>query len=177
VHTHIHPSDAALFHSPFIWLPLCLWIAGCAGLPANTEPLRVNLVGVRVVDMQLFEQRYALTIRVQNPNPQDFHVAGLDFGLSINGESFAEGVSNQRVAIPAYGEVVMEVQVSSSWFRLFDQIRALEENAGEDFKYRISGSVSLSDSWIRLPFEREGRIGISPSKPLHHIQPENNARE
>ncbi len=167
---------ASLFHSPFIWLPLCLWIAGCAGLPANTSALRVNLLSMRVVDMQLFEQRYALSIRIQNPNPQDFQVAGLDFSLSINGEFFADGVSNQSVVIPAYGEAVTEVQVSSSWFRLFNQIRALQENTGEDFTYRISGSVSLSESWIRLPFQREGRIGISLSKPSYRIPPKNNTR-
>ncbi len=167
---------AARFYSSVIWLPLCLGIAGCAGLPANTSALRVNLLSMRVVDMQLFEQRYALSIRVQNPNPQDFQVAGLDFSLSINGEFFADGVSNQGFAIPAYGEAVTEVQVSSSWFRLFNQIRALQENTGEDLTYRISGSVSLSESWIRLPFEREGRIDISPFKPSQRIPPTTNTK-
>lgn len=149
-----------LYTQPLFALLLTIFLSGCAGLPANTQPVRVNLVSMNVVDIQLFEQRYALTIRIQNPNPQPLKVAGLDFSLRINGEDFADGVSNRAVEIPAYGEATTEVEVSSSLFKLFEQFRALEERGGDGLNYRIKGSVGLDESWTRLPFEREGRIGM-----------------
>ena len=150
-------------------LLLVVLLNGCAGLPANTQPVRVNLVSMNVVDMQLFEQRYALTIRIKNPNPQPLKVAGLDFSLQINGEDFADGVSNRAVEIPAYGEATTEVQVSSSLFKLFEQFRALEERGGDRLNYRIKGSVGLDESWTRLPFEREGRISMDTDRKSQGI--------
>ena len=147
-------------------LPL-LFLAGCAGLPVNTEAPRVTLVDMQVTDMRLFEQRYALTLRVQNPNPFDLDVVGLDFRLSLNGESFADGVSNQPVRVPAYGEVVTEVEVSSSLLSIFEQFRRLSEGQAGALSYRIDGSVALGEGWMRLPFERAGTIGGPLRAPRH----------
>jgi LEA14-like dessication related protein len=140
---------------------LMLLLTGCASMPPGAVSPRVNLVGLQIVDVQLFEQRYALSIRIQNPNPQALSVAGLDFNVALNGKAFADGVSNQQVAIPAFGDSLLTVEVSSSVFRLVDQFRALERNNGQGLRYRISGSVSLQGSWTRLPFERQGVIGES----------------
>jgi len=137
-----------------------LILGGCAGLPVDAQPLRVTLVAVRPLDMQLLEQRYAASLRIKNPNPETLNVAGLDFKLEINGEDFADGVSNRAFGVPAFGEAVAEIEISSSLLRLIDQVRSLNERNGEGLHYRIEGSVSLRDGWLRLPFERTGRIGM-----------------
>jgi LEA14-like dessication related protein len=115
--------------------------------------------------MNLFEQRYGLTLRVQNPNPEELAVSGVDFRLSLNGETFADGVSNQSARIPAYGDALLEVDVSSSLLRVFDQIRALEQGASDGLRYRIEGTLAVGEGWSRLPFEREGVVRLSPPDP------------
>ncbi|MCB1876811.1 MAG: LEA type 2 family protein [Chromatiales bacterium] len=134
--------------------------AGCAALQAgNLESPRVRVVDLRVLDVKLLEQRYALTLRIQNPNNQGLDIAGLDFTLSINGEEFADGVSSQEITLPAYGEATMDVEVSSSLMRILDQIQALDQRREIGLSYRIEGHVGLESGWRRLPFSREGTLG------------------
>jgi hypothetical protein len=43
--------------------------SGCAAMQDSLEAPYVTLTDLRMLDMTLFEQRYGLKIRVQNPNP------------------------------------------------------------------------------------------------------------
>ena len=96
------------------WLVLLAVLSGCSTLPGKPEPPRVNLVGLQLVSMELFEQRYQVRLRVKNPNPYELPIQGVDFRLDINGQAFADGVSNRSVTVPAYGEQVIALEVSSN---------------------------------------------------------------
>ena len=52
------------------WLPAMLCtlaaLAGCAGFPGGMEPLSVTLADIRPTQIGLFEQEYAMKLRVQN---------------------------------------------------------------------------------------------------------------
>jgi LEA14-like dessication related protein len=117
-----------------------------------------------MIDAQLFEQRYALTLRIQNPNSFDLDVNGLSFEVELNGREFAHGVSNKGVLIPAYGESTLEVEVTSSLFNIVDQINALERRQGKSLEYRIHGKISTANHLLSLPFERKGEIGGANSR-------------
>lgn len=143
----------------FSWLLFLLfWLTGCATLTEPVESPRVTLANLQIIDAQLFEQRYALTLRIQNPNNFDLEVNGISFEVEINGREFAHGVSNKIGTIPAFGESTMDVDVTSSLFNLVDQINALEQRQGSDLEYRIFGKISTAGRLISIPFERKGRI-------------------
>ena len=147
------------------WITLMLvWLGGCATLGEPTEPPRVTLSNLKMIDAQLFEQRYALTLRIQNPNSFDLDVNGLSFEVELNGREFAHGVSNKGVLIPAYGESTLEVGVTSSLFNIVDQINALERRQGKSLEYRIHGKISTANHLLSLSFERKGEIGGANSR-------------
>ncbi|MCG8428587.1 MAG: LEA type 2 family protein [Chromatiales bacterium] len=147
-----------------IALLLIIWLSGCATLPQPTEPPRVTLSSLRIIDAQLFEQRYALTLRVQNPNSVDLNITGLSFTVELNGNGFAEGVSKQAANIPAFGEATIEVEVTSSLLQIFEQFKALNERQERPLEYRIHGKIGTAHSLLSLPFERKGEIAFS-SRP------------
>ena len=136
-------------------LYLFLLLSGCAGM-ATREPPRVNLVNLQVIDMQLFEQRYGVTLRIQNPGRQPLEIEGLSFDLELNGKSFAHGVSNRATVVPAFGEAVLDVEVVSSLFGIVDQLRDLEQD--RPLSYRLSGQLALAGSLISIPFEKKGEL-------------------
>jgi len=140
-----------------------LLLTGCAGLATREEPPRVNLVNLRIIDIQLFEQRYGLTLRIQNPDRNPLQIEGLSFKVELNGNAFAHGVSNQKVEVPAFGEAVMDLEMVSTLFNVVTQLRHLERQQGEPLSYRISGRLSLADSLLSIPFEQQGELGGTPS--------------
>lgn len=135
-----------------------LLLTGCAGLTTREAPPRVNLVNLRLIDMQLFEQRYGLTLRIQNPDRQPLAIEGLSFEVELNGKSFAHGVSNRATQIPAFGEAVLEVEVVSTLFGLVEQLRRLEQRQGQPLSYRIAGRISTAGSLLSIPFEQQGEL-------------------
>jgi LEA14-like dessication related protein len=144
-------------------LAVAALLAGCAGLQNLEKPPRVTLAGIQPVQVQLLEQRYVALLRIQNPNPVALPIEGLEYTLAINGSDFADGVSNQRVTVPAYGEKTLEVGVVSTIVTLFRQLEQLSRSDGR-LKYRIRGSLGLRDVGA-VPFEHEGEVDLRPPRP------------
>ncbi len=134
-------------------------IGGCAAMPSSLEAPHVSLTDLRPLDASLFEQRFALKIRVQNPNPVALPVTGMSFRLDINDVELGRGVSDRMVTVPAYGEAVLELNLVSNFVRIINQIRALESGKGQNLRYRLAGGISVADRLGKLPFDYRGEIG------------------
>ena len=139
-------------------------LGACASISSLDKKPRVSLVNLQPVQIQLLEQRYVATIRIQNPNSVALSVHGLDYAISINGSQFADGVSSQRVTIPAYGEKTMELGVTSTIVQLVDQLRRFNEIEGK-VKYGITGTLGIDGLGIGIDFQREGEIDLQFERP------------
>ncbi len=142
---------------------LSLLMTGCAGLEKREEAPRVNLVSLRVLDVQFFEQRYGLTLRVINPDRREISIEGISFEVELNGQAFAYGVSGDPVVIPGFGEQTLEVEVISTLFNVVEQLHNLEQRSGQPLEYRIHGRISVTGGLMSIPFEQQGSIGPAPS--------------
>ena len=114
--------------------------------------------------MTLLEQRYALQLRIINPNDADMPINGLSYTIEINQREFAYGVSRQAVTIPAYGEAVLEVEVVSSLLGMLRQLQSLQEDKPAVLDYRLSGKLGLANSPVRLPFEYSSELNWLPAE-------------
>ncbi len=135
-----------------------LLLGGCAYLPQKPESPRVSLIGLNPVSIELFEQRYQVRLRLKNPNDFELPVRGMDFRLDINGEAFADGVSNQTLTVPPFGEEVFELEVSSNLLQVFRQLQSLQQRGAPGLAYRITGSVAVGRYGQRLPFDYSGEF-------------------
>jgi len=143
-------------------------LGGCAALEALENPPRVSLVNIKPIQIQILEQRYLATLRIQNPNAAELTIDGLDYAISINGSAFADGVSNQRVTVPAYGEGTLEVMVNSTLVNLIEQLRRFEASGGI-VTYGITGTLGIAGIPGGVPFERNGEIDF-------HLEPPTRGR-
>jgi len=138
-------------------------LTACAGMGRYREAPRVSLVSIEPLDMTLLEQRYALRLRIMNPNSVEIPVSGLDYAIEINQREFAYGVSRQAVTIPAFGEAVLDVEVVSSLLGMLRQLQSLQQEQREVLQYRLSGKLALAGSPVRLPFDHHGELGWQPA--------------
>jgi len=157
-------NGSVLLNKLLSGLVLMVGLASCSALTSKPESPRVTLVGLKLISVELLEQRYQVSLRVKNPNAFELPVRGIDFRLDINSQAFADGVSSQPVDVPAYGENVIELEVSSNLLQVFRQFQLLQESESPGFEYRISGSMATGVYGQKLPFDVSGELQLPESK-------------
>lgn len=112
-----------------IGLTLCLILlslSACALFP-NRDPLHINVVGIEPLQSQDLEVRFAIKLRVQNPNDTAIDYNGVALDLEVNGRPLAAGVADQQGSIPRFSETVLTVPVSVSAFSVLRQTLGLSQ--------------------------------------------------
>jgi LEA14-like dessication related protein len=139
---------------------LCaLLLCGCAGLRPYEETPRVSLVSIQPLEMQMLEQRFALQLRIMNPNDVEIPVSGLSYALEINQREFAYGVSQQAVNIPPYGEALLQVEVVSNLLNVMRQLQQMGDATGDGgLQYRLHGKIGLAGLRSGMPFDYAGKL-------------------
>lgn len=149
---------------PSAWLAALALVAvalnGCATLGPRLQPPRLSLVNLQLTQATLFEQRFALQVRVQNTNDRALEVRGFSFDLDVNGQQLASGVSNRAFSVPAFGETVTAVFATTTLTALVRQLAQLDR--AQRFRYRLRGKIQLAGFSGSLPFEYKGEVPIVP---------------
>jgi len=142
------------------WAALVVWaLTGCATpLPENIAAPRVSIVNVDVVGLTVLEQRYRLSLRLQNPNAFALPVNGLSVSFSINGEDVGEGVSDAPFSLPAMGQVVRDVDVTSDLSRLAHALRPRQQARPPAAEFRLRGQLALAGRVQPIAFEYGGSV-------------------
>jgi LEA14-like dessication related protein len=86
-------------------------LAACASLTGR-EPVSVDVVGLEPLSSQGMEGRFAVKLRVQNPNETAVDFDGVSVTLDVRGTRLASGVSDVRGTVPRFGETVITVPVT-----------------------------------------------------------------
>ncbi|MBM3116151.1 LEA type 2 family protein [Jeongeupia naejangsanensis] len=136
-------------------ISLIALLAACSSLPTSFEKPKVSVAGIAVKDIGLFEQRFTLTLRVQNPNNVSVPVSGLNAKLEVNGKPIADGVSNASVTIPALGEATVPVDIVSN---LGGLARLLKRGDGAAPSYRLYGKLFSPWKPGGIDFDQKGEL-------------------
>ncbi|WP_148714593.1 LEA type 2 family protein [Chitinolyticbacter meiyuanensis] len=150
-----------------IIIACALLLAACAGVPSHFEKPRVSLAGIALKEAGILEQRFTLTLRVENPNDVAIPIKGLDTTLEINGQPLASGVAASAVTLPALGEARVAIDVTSNIATLLRQLRRAAESGAP--RYKLAGKLFVPMRPDGLPFSVEGEVpaidGLFDPKP------------
>ena len=138
---------------------LCAVSLNACAATSGREPLSVTIADLKPIEVGVLEQRYALKVRLLNPNDVDIAFDGVVFDLEINDGPFAKGVSNQSGVITRFGETVIDVQAVSGLQNILRQINELLKGQRADLTYRIKGRLH-GGGFGFTPFESSGKIAI-----------------
>lgn len=147
------------FRFAVLALLLVAALTGCAGL-FNRDAVRVSVAGIKPIEGQGLEMRFAVSLRVQNPNESSIDFDGLSLDLEVNGKLFASGVSDQRGSVPRFGEAVVTVPVTVSAFAAARQV--LQFSTGgvqKSVPYVLHGSLG-GGTFGRARFVDSGTLDI-----------------
>jgi LEA14-like dessication related protein len=120
---------------------LLFGLSGCSSLGGH-DPLQVNLVGIEPLPGEGLEMRFAVKLRVQNPNARAVDFQGVALQLRVNQQPFASGISDQRGQLSGFGESIISVPVSISAYSLMRQTWAVAGyQQGRGLPYELSGKL------------------------------------
>jgi LEA14-like dessication related protein len=141
---------------------------GCA-TPENVQPPSVNLTNLQLGSPGLLSQALKISVRIGNPNDFDIPLTGLSFNLEVNGQPFAEGLSNESITVPRLGYANLKVDGTASTIGLIMQFMTLGQR--DKIDYRLFGRAHVGHLGFKdaVPFERKGSMSILPA-PLGHSQ-------
>ncbi|MHA3739114.1 LEA type 2 family protein [Pseudomonas sp. Eth.TT006] len=121
---------------------LLLSLSACALFP-NRDPVNINVVGLEPLPSQDLEVRFAIKLRVQNPNETAIEYNGIALDLEVNGRPLASGVSDQVGSIARFSETVVSVPVSVSAFAVLRQTLGLSQTQTLDnLPYVLRGKLA-----------------------------------
>lgn len=147
-----------------------LAVAGCAGL-GFAEPVNVIVAGIEPLPGEGTEARFALKLRIQNPNEQPIDYDGVHVELDVRGARLASGVSDQRGTVPRFGERVITVPMSVSLLGAIRQ--AIDFATGRQVKADYAMRGRLGGAGFGGPrFESRGVLQL----PEGLLEPGNRAR-
>ena len=141
---------------------MALLAAGCSTLTGSIETPTVELVGLRLIEAGLLEQRYGLTLRVNNPNSISLPIKGISYQVRLAGVDFANGQTPRAFRIDSNGDSKVDVEVTTN---LLDTVRRLQgwfSSSPTSMDYELTGKVQVDLPFIgAVPFSESGSIDLT----------------
>jgi len=142
-------------------LVMLIVIAGCARF-GDAIPPQVRLADMRPLTGGLLEQRFRLDLRVTNPNDFALDIRAISVDLDLNGQPFASGLSNQATTVPALGNALIPVELSSGILEIARQLLGMTQST--ELSYSMKGTAYLGGIGADdVPFEQSGSLGLGSS--------------
>jgi LEA14-like dessication related protein len=138
---------------------LALFVAACA-LGPKVEVPRLTLVRVAMTSADIFNQQFMVRVHVQNPNDRELPIRGIDYKLFLEGDSFAEGVSDKPFVVPALGETEFDMVVRTNFVSGIGRLMS-RLNGREQVQYVVEGKVLTDISMAKkIPFQETGTVSL-----------------
>lgn len=154
----------------FAWSGAALCALLGSGCATMGDALRVSVVGVEPLAGEGLELRFAVKLRVQNPNETSIAFDGVAVDLELDGRNVATGVSDQQGSVPRFGEALITVPVTVSAFAVARQLIGLADiQSRGEIPYAVSGKLA-GGSFGSVRFARSGTLKL-PQSPAGGATP------
>lgn len=141
-------------------MAILLALGACSSLPpADFDNPEIELLGLRPIAADGMEARFAVTLRVINPNDIALDIEGIFFEVFLREQRVLSGVSSRSARIPAFGEGTVELEASIGLLNSVRLIRDLAaESARDGLPYRLRTKLSVRNVPGSVRIEREGML-------------------
>lgn len=132
-------------------------LGGCSLWRYKTaQAPKVTVVDVQLAGFSIFEQKFDVSLRLQNPNDFALPITGMAYGLSIEDNPVAHGVSDQPINLPAFGEQVVTVSVAGNLMTTLAQLQRWRQSSKSSVNYSLQGRLKMAGTPGSIPFAQTG---------------------
>jgi LEA14-like dessication related protein len=139
---------------------LALCLAACSAFAPKIEMPQLTLVRVAMTSADIFNQQFLVRMHVENPNDRELPVRGIDYKLFLEGDSFAEGLSNKPFVVPAKGETEFDMIVRTNFVSGLGRLMS-RLNGRDQVQYVFEGKVLTDLGMVKkIPFQETGTVSL-----------------
>ncbi len=127
-----------------LWALVVLTVSACAVLRPEIDDPRIELVSIKPLPTQSFEQRFEIGLKILNPNNRELAINGIAFDLRVDGFNLVSGVAADLPAVPAYGEQYASVEAGTNLInglRFIEQFLSKPKNV---ISYELEATLDIS---------------------------------
>lgn len=133
--------------------------AACTNTLGDFDQPTVELAGLRPLPSQGLEARFAVRMRVLNPNTRALAIEGMAYDVYLREQKVLSGVSSRSVTVPAYGEETIELEASAGVLGSLALLRdLLAEPPDRGLPYRLQSKISLGGQLRAVRIRSEGTL-------------------
>ena len=161
-------SQAILLSLLLSILSASLLLTGCATVGPGVEKPTITVTDLNVQEVKALEAIFLLELRVMNPNDYPLDIRGISCDLTLDGNHFANGISEVQQEIPAFGTATVPVTAYASVLDMvgsvIQMLQQADTNKGsvKPLRYGLAGKIRLGGSGAvnTLPFESKGELSL-----------------
>lgn len=137
-------------------------LSGCAGLTGDLQAPRLSLVSASLTSGDVFSQQFRVRVKAENPNARALPVKSIDYKLFLEGDAFAEGVSQAPFSVPANGEKEFDLTVRTNFVSSIGRLLSrLTGSSNRTIQYTFTGSVTVDVPFSpKLKFAESGTVDL-----------------
>ena len=139
------------------WL---LMLSACATLTSDIDPPKVTMESFSPIPSETGAPRFEIKLRVINPNKQPLDVAGISYGVEIQGRELVTGVTNDVPLVEAYSEQVVTLEAGLQLFQLLRLVTSLATIESEALAYRFSAKIDFRGFTPTQRIEESGTFSL-----------------
>jgi LEA14-like dessication related protein len=144
---------------------LTMVVTACSTMPKDFEAPKFSVANIAPKDVAIFEQRFDVQLRIQNPNNFDLGINGIRFEIYLNEKEFGNGMSGQSLTIPRFGSDVITAEVITGIGSFLRQMQGMSSSATK-LRYRLKGKAfAEAPSSFTIPFDETGEVDLNSAIP------------
>ena len=134
-------------------------LSACAAM--HLQAPDITPTAVELVDVALDQQRFKVTLHVQNPNDRALPIKSVKVALEIEGVEVGRGESTEPFNVPAHGETDFDMIVTTNVASSLPDLLVRVVRGGKLPSYHISGTVNPDIAYLPpIPFSKSGQITL-----------------
>ena len=140
-----------------------LLFLSCAGLKELATPKKpqVSFQGVKLDKLSFDSVDLLFDLKIDNPNAFGVSLAGFDYDMQLNQNSFLSGVQDEKQSLAANGSSVVQFPVTLGFSQIYRTFQSLGDADSTTYNLDLSFSFEVPVlGAIKVPVSKAGKLPL-----------------
>jgi len=138
---------------------VAILLGACAAM--HFQAPDITPTAVELMDVRLDQQRFKVSLHVQNPNDRALPIKSANCTLQIEGVEVGRGETSEPFNVPAHGETDFDMVVTTNFASSVPNLLLTIARSGQLPSYRLYGSVNPDITLLPpIPFSKSGQFTL-----------------
>lgn len=154
---------------PIITMILLWLFFSCSTIQrlTNIQNPKLSVKTVRITDFDFSDIYLTFDLQVENPNNLSITLAGFDYHLFLNSQSFLKGNQKNTLGIKSNETTIIEIPLSLNYKNIYQTYQTLKDE--DSISYKVDFGLNFMLPIVgetRLPLSTKGNVPLIKAPPI-----------